>query len=240
VLKKISLFVLILLGILVVLVYPKVYVIRGTAGGVLYWNAKEALLFMSGGSEGARMSYPRYAFGPLLEALRFVRAADEQRCSEIVAIRVSDNDVQRYDTDLYRYTDGPNCDFTYRLFDGHFYAVEWPKLWRWSGASFERPTPEEYGTFATATFRPKSVFHPWEFDDIDGWSMRAFGQTPPRYELLLNGKPVTIVFSGETSPQRPLSVDLIRPGQAPQRIWSFDGRPHRVSRVEYERAFAQR
>ncbi len=238
-LKKTLIVLLALAGILLILTYSKIYVVRGSAGGVLYWNANEALLFMGGGNSGARMSYLRYAFDPLLSAVRVVRPPDDERCTHSVVIRVTDKDVQRYETDLYQYTGEPSCGFHYDLFGGHFYAADWPKLWKWSGTRFERPTPEEYGAFATATFRPKNVTHPWEFDNVDGWSMRALAQTPPRYELTLNGQPLTLVFSGETWPPKPLSLDFIRPGQAPQRIWTFDGLPHRVSRSEYERIFGQ-
>ena len=91
-----------LAGLLVILMYPKVYVIRGSAGGALYWNTNEALLFTAGGNSGARMNYVRYAADPFLLALRFVRPPDDERCSQIVVIRVTDKDVQRFETDLYR------------------------------------------------------------------------------------------------------------------------------------------
>jgi hypothetical protein len=224
---------IVLAGMFVLLLYPKVYVLRGSAGGGLYWNANEALLFMTGGTSGAHMSYPRYLLEPLLMSMGDVRPADNESCSQTLVIRVTDKDFQRYETDLYRYADEPYCGFNYVFFGGHFYAVSWPRLLKWSGTTFERPTPEEYGAYATALSGGKIVSqHPWEFDNVDGWSMRGFGQTPPKYDIVLNGQPVTVVFHGETWPPRPLSVDLIRPGQRQQTIWSFDGRPRRVSRAE--------
>jgi hypothetical protein len=53
--------VVVLAAIFPLLMYPKVHVLRGSAGGALYWNANEALLFMSAGITGARVSYLRYA-----------------------------------------------------------------------------------------------------------------------------------------------------------------------------------
>jgi hypothetical protein len=242
VLKKFLVVLLVLAGILLILSYPKIYVIRGSAGGGLYWNANEALLFMTGGSSGAHMSYLRYAFDPLLLALRDVRPPDDERCSQTLVIRVTDKDAQRYETDLYRYSVQPYCGYGDALFEGRIYVgyLAQDRLWKWSGSQFEPATPEEVRAFHSAKAAAKPDSHPWQFDDVDGWSMRDFGQTPPRYQLVLNGQPVTIVFSGETWPPKPLSVDLVRPGQAVQRIWTFDGRPHRVSKAEYERIFAQR
>jgi len=78
VLKKSLVVVVVLAGILLILTYAKIYVVRGSAGGVLYWNASEALLFMGGGNSGARMSYLRYAFDPLLSAVRVVRPRGPQ------------------------------------------------------------------------------------------------------------------------------------------------------------------
>jgi hypothetical protein len=50
------------------------------------------------------------------------------------------------------------------------------------------------------------------------------------------GKPLSFVMnSGSIS--REAYVDLIRPGQPPERIWHLDERPHRVSRAEYYRVF---
>ena len=243
--------IVILVGLSLFLSYPKVYLVRGSAGGVLYWNPNEALLFMTAASSGVHMSHFRYALLPLLEGVRVIGLPDDERCSQVIVIHVTDQDVQRYETDLYRDAGEPYCGFNYVLFGGRFFAVSWPKLWKWSGTSFERPTPDEYGAYAAALASGKTVSqYPWYFDNVDSWSMRQFGSVGPKYQfkgrpvtltqLSLNGQPVSFIFSGETFPQMPIAVDLVRSGQSPQTIWSFDGRPHRISKVEYERVFAKR
>lgn len=240
-LKKSLIAVGILTAITLALVYPMVYAVQGSGGGALFWDASEAFLFISENSYGARMNYLRYALEPLLVGMGVVHATGAESCSKTLVIRVADKKVQRYDTDLYRYAEESGCSFQFELFRGQIYAVSWPRLLKWSGTRFERTTPEEYGAYATALSGGKTVsLHPWEFDNVDGWSMRALGQTPPKYDLVLNGQPVTIVYSGETWPPKPLSVDLMRPGQAPERIWEFDGRAHRVSKAEYEHTFEKR
>jgi hypothetical protein len=214
------------------------------SGGVLYWNANEALLFVAESNEGARMSYARYMLEPLVVGLGHVLQPSNKRCTRFLVIRVTDKDTQHYDTDLYRFAEEPYCGFQTAIFEGRIYSgyLAQDKLWRWSGTEFDPATPEEVRAFdaAKVALTTASRPHPWEFDNVDGWSMRGFGQTPPKYQLVLNGQPVTLVFHGETWPPAPLSVDLIRPGQPPQTIWTFDGRPHRVSKSVYQHVFEQR
>jgi hypothetical protein len=238
--QKKSLIVLIVLaGIFFLLSNPKVYVIRGSAGGTLYWNADEVLLFTLGASSGAHMGYPRYALEPFLVAIGHARAPDDERCSQAVVIQITDKDVRRYDTDLYKYAEAPYCGMHFAVFDGRIYAGYLAKgrIWRWSGTRFEPATQEELRGFDPMKSAERAGSHPWEFDNVDGWSMRALGQTPPEYQFVVNGQPLTIIFHGETWPPGPVSVDLIRPGQPPQTIWSFDGRPHPVSLAEYGKIF---
>jgi hypothetical protein len=222
----------VLAGIIFVLTYPQVFVMRGSAGGTLYWNANEALLFVGGGISGAHMSYSRYALEPFLVSMGDVRPPDDNRCGQAIVIRITDKEIQGNNTDV-------GCVAAYDMFEGHIYAVYLPKLWQWVGTHFEPATVGEREFQAgRATSMPGS--HPWEFDNIDGWSMRILGQTPPQYQLVLNGQPLTIIFHGQTWPPAPVSIDLIRPEQPEQTIWSFDGRPHRISKAEYERVFAPR
>ncbi|HKV04443.1 MAG TPA: hypothetical protein VJO53_04965 [Candidatus Acidoferrales bacterium] len=239
-LRKSLIALVVLAGIVSLLVYPDVYVTRGSiSGGTLYWNAQQALVFIEASTSGARVSHIRYALDPFLAGVVGVRQPDDKRCSESVVVQVTDKGIQRFDTDLYRYAEDPYCGMNFAAFEGQIYAgyLAEDRLWRWSGTHFDPATAEEVRAFDAAKIGAKVDPHPWQFDNVDGWSMRAFGQTPPKYELVLNGQPLTILFSGETWPPKPLSVDLVRAGQPPQRIWEFDGRPHRVSKAEYEHTF---
>lgn len=147
--------------------------------------------------------------------------------------------IQRNGIHSEQYAQEAYCGFGFDLFEGDVYAVAGPRLWKWSDTHFESAAPRELGAFDTTRAARSNSQHPWSFDGVDGWSMRQFGQTPPKYELTLNGQPMTIVFHGATWPAVPLSVELIRSGQKPHAIWSLDERPHRVSRSEYERLFAK-
>jgi hypothetical protein len=226
---------------LVVLGSSRAYVVRDSlSAGKLYWNAKEALVIIAEASDGADMTYARYELEPFLLSLGHIRQPSNKRCTQVLVIRLTDKGDQRYDTDLYKYSQDPYCGFDFDLFEGDVYAVAGPSLWKWSDTHFEPAPPRELGVFDATRAAKSNSKHPWKFDDIEGWSMRQFGQTPPKYELALNGQPVTLVFHGATWPPTPISVELIRTGENPQTIWSLDERPRRVTRTEYEHAFAQR
>jgi hypothetical protein len=245
--KKYVIVLIVVAGIVFLLVYPQVYVIRGSGGGALYWNATEALLFMAGGRSGAHMSYLRYAMEPFLLSMGDVRSPDDGRCSHILVIRVTGKDVQYYDTGLYREAEQPECVSHYYLIAGQIYEGSLAKLWKWAGTHFEPTTPEETSGFDFGKYAESLNPHPWYFDDRDDWSMRQLGAVGPKYQfkgrpvtltqVTLGGQPLSFIFSGETFPQMPISVDLVRSGQSPQTIWNFDGRPHRVSKTEYRKIF---
>jgi hypothetical protein len=219
-------------GLLLLGFDPAVYVVRSSGGGVLYWNASEALLFMGGGNMGVRMSYLRYAAEPFIVGLGHVRRPDEKSCSRVIVIEVTDKNVEQHDTEV-------GCVFSYNVIGGHIYALSGPQLWVWSGNEFQPASVEEIRSFEASNSTRADSSHPWQFDDVQGWSMRELRQTPAQHRILLNGQFVTIVFHGTTWPPRPLSVDLIRPGQAAQTIWSFDEAPRRVSKGEYAHLFLQ-
>lgn len=225
----------------ILLAFPTVHVVRGDGGGTLYWNTDRALVFMTEVSEGARLSYLRYAVDPLFMALGRVHPRGNLSCSRTFIIQITAKDVQTFNTELPQ-NNQPDC-FGFQLFNQDFYAAYWPKLWKWAGdATFQRPTPEQYGAYATAflagTLPPgRSSKSPWQFDDVNGWSMRSFDYSGPRFDLRLAGQPITLIFHGRTYPERPLFLEVVRPGQAAQTIWTFDEQPHRVSKAEYEKIF---
>jgi len=224
--------VLIMVGIVSALAfYPRIYLVRGSAGGVLFWNETEALLFMGGGNAGARMPHLRYVLEPLFVSLGHVRQPSDERCLNVTVIRVIHEITESYDTDV-------NCVSAYRLFEGQIYAISAPRDWKWSGNRFQPATPDETRSLESPeNISDADLHHPREFDDIGGWSMRDLRQNPAQHKIVLNGQSVTITFHRPTWPPKPLSVDLTRPGESTQTLWNFDEEPHRVSKAEYARLF---
>ena len=228
---------LILASVLVVLLfYPKMYVVRDEAGGTLFWNSNEALLFVGVERSGARFAPLTYFGNIIRESLGGVRPPDIEACLQTVVIRMTDKDVERYETDIQRHLTDGDCFGHIAPFEGHIYAgyLAQGRIWKWSGDHFEPAAQEELRGFDPM----KAASRGFQFDDIEGWSMREYALGRVRYPLTLNGQPVTFVSSGRVPPAiyEP-SVDVIRSGQNPQRIWYLDERPHRVSKAEYDKIF---
>jgi len=237
--RRVTILVTVIAGVLALLAYTNVYLVRPSLNaGVLYWNSHEALILIESSTAGVRMSRLRYALEPLSSSLGQVRQPDRQRCTQMLVIRITDRNVDHYETDLYRHATVPYCGMATVPFRGQIYMGYLAKrrVWKWTGADFAEAPQEELEEFNPV----ESLSHGFQFEHVDGWSMRTFGQGTPKYPMTLNGQQLTLGFSGEGSPPRPLSLDLSRPGQQPETIWSMDGSPRRVNRVEYEEVFLLR
>jgi len=186
------------------------------------------------------MSYLRYALEPTLEALRAVRQPDDERCSQVLVIEITDREV-RFDTGLERYAQVPYCGYEFALFRGNIYGgyLAQDRLWKWSNTGMESAAPDEVRAFHAAHIVSNAPVNPWKFDDVDGWSMRSLNVAPTTHELRLNGQPVTIHVNQDPFGS-PHAIELMRPGHPSQTIWTFEDRPHRVSKVEYEKVLAPR
>jgi hypothetical protein len=57
------------------------------------------------------------------------------------------------------------------------------------------------------------------------------------YPLTLNHQQVTYISTGRRDSYSPLTVDIKFQTSPPQRIWSFEGGPHPISKAEYESIF---
>jgi hypothetical protein len=244
VLKKLILFCA-LAGFLFLVLSPTVYLIRGSGGAMLFWNSNEALLFTIGANDGARMSVLRYSIDPLIETFGGARRPDDAACSESVVVKITDQGVTRYDTELFEHYD-EGISMRPTVYNGQIffgYLVQ-DNIWRWSGERFEHATPEELKEIHAERY---SAIHSnaaqnvdsIAFDNIDGWSMRVLGNGAPKQDFVINGRNFTIRFSDPISQREPLTVNLVNPDQSVRTIWTFEERSHRVGRMEYEHTFAK-
>jgi hypothetical protein len=84
-----------------------------------------------------------------------------------------------------------------------------------------------------------------DFDnDANGWSRRGFGPGPGDAKFAIEagnifGISVT-TLAPKVNSNGAVSIDLLRAGKAPERIWEFYARRGRVSRTEYWHAFEDR
>lgn len=211
------------------------YYIRTQAGGDLFWNADEAYVFLDIGARGYRFSYLQEFYWRVREAFGDVRLRDREHHS-VVVLRVTPETVQRYVVDDMH----PG---SFDFFDGSIYAGDLDKeggLLKWTGTHFEQPSPEEQRKLKGGA----ALANPPSFRNVNGWSkQQGLGLKEFDYQaefpIELGGKPITLVAKSVNVASE-LSIDLLRPGRPPERIWYLDQRPRRVSKAEYERQFARR
>ena len=219
--------------------FLKVYYLRNDGGGEVFWNANEAYVFESVVQRGYPMSYWGYLGEMIRELFPFGASSPKDNHYFVVVLRVTPESVQRYTTDNYWL--GSIEPFEGALYGGNL--LPGGILMKWSGTHFERPDGDELKRI----YANISKFPPGpSYDNVAGWSKRTVAgdvnagtantEKDARVTIELNGTACTFVMnSGFFSHEA--YIDLLRPVQAPQRIWYLDGQPHRVSRSEYQTAF---
>jgi hypothetical protein len=229
-LKRLWIPVAVIVPIVLFLALSKVYVVRSGASGTLYWNEDKALLFVQVGTSGVRLSSARYALEPFLVSLGDVRPPDDHRCVETFVLQITDKGFQRYETTGY-------CYDYYVLSKNQIYTglLGVRQLYRWDGTRFEPATQEELRGFDPLAIAARGL----QFDNVEGWSMREQGLALGHvtYPLTLNHQQVTYISTGRRDSYSPLTVDIKFQTSPPQRIWSFEGGPHPISKAEYESIF---
>lgn len=198
------------------------YFISDGVGPVLFWNVDKAYLFIEGGRLGYRVSYLRYLPVLVMESLlRYVPEPDEKN-DYVVVVEITPETLHRFvfeNTGFSLIGDGPMGQFIYGGSNGG------PV--KWTGTKFEPTTPEELQKLRRINF-------PFNYDNLNGWSARHLpdGKTV----IGIGGKQVTLVRSGLW--YKETTIDLLRPGQDPERIWHAE-ETHRVSKEEYYKTFGK-
>jgi len=228
--RKAVIICLILAGVLVISAYAKISLVRVNAGGTLFWHADEAYLFLDNVNEGVQMSCLSYLFEILKAMLGGSTARTNVSCS-VQALRISRESVRSYTTD-------DVCLGSYRFVAGEIYSrASDGSLWKWSGTGFVRASGDEARAYNALA--PGGISG---FDNVDGWSEHSgiAGGTRDGYEVPfeLQGEKMRLVTQQSSLPlEGEVTVDLVTPGQPPQKIWSLDQGTHLVSKAHYERIF---
>jgi hypothetical protein len=227
----------------------KIHFVQSSTGGSLIWNANEAYVFIPVAQRGYRMSCIGYIVEFIREIVPFGASPADDKHSYSEVLRITPDAVQRYVFD--------NMNIESPVVVGQtIYVADIRNngsggVMKWSETLFERASPEDQKEYRTALASGKIPAGP-KYDNVDGWSKRGaagevtsetpttgFTENDAKVSVTLDGKPLTFVMnSGYISHQA--YIDLSRPGQPTERIWSLDGRTHRVSGAEYERIFGNR
>jgi hypothetical protein len=203
------------------------YVREPDTGGELLWSSDEAFLFIGTARQGWHGNYLQLVWRDIREILRLVNEPKISRPS-VHVFRISEKGLEHHhlmNTQIGAYT----------VFEGSIYELTGR---RWTGTQFEASNPERQRSIAKALSQEWSTSGEWSNDD--GWSKRCCvtrrSDGEQRFPILLRGQELQVVVSADGGS---LSVDLQRPGQALQRIWSVDREPRRVTRAEYEAFLSQ-
>jgi hypothetical protein len=159
-----------------------------------------------------------------------IRLPDESH-SSITVLEVTPSAVKRYVAE-----DIPPLIF-YTPLDGTIYANREGVLWKWAGARFEQATADEQRK-VDGTNRLSAQ----AFTDVHGWSsLPRVTSGPPEVtvQMELSGQTLMLLVKRGYN-ESDISIDLVRPDHAPERIWSLDELPQRVSKTDYEHSFEQR
>jgi hypothetical protein len=227
--RKIVVLVVFAIAILVLASF-KMYYIRDDGGVDIVWNKSEGYLFLSVVRRGYHFRYMEYPMVAMLQYFGSIRLPDDHR-SSITVLRVTSSEVQRYVSE-----DIPPLSF-YTPFDQTIYANREGVLWKWAGSRFEQATADEQGKFG-GTNRLSAQ----GFTDVRGWSsLPRVTSGPPEVEVAMEvgGQPLTLLVKRGYN-ESDISIDRLRPGYAPERIWALDERPRMVSEMDYEHFFEKR
>lgn len=227
--KRIILALVVVAGLLTLARFEYIYIIWDVAGAQLVCNADQAVIFVHEGSRGYQHSYLSFPLDAVKQMFYSVSPPDRQRF-EYVLFVVTPTKVQRFEIADSSLTDiDPVGD--------NLYAGSETGIQKWTGSRFIRATAEEKQAYLNAMH---SDSHGPDYDNYHGWSARSsiLGGGLHQYVIALNGNTLTLEVNGHFNSD--LSIEVIRRGQAPEKIWHLNESPRFVSRVEYEQVFGKR
>jgi hypothetical protein len=233
--KKALIVIIVASAVVVALASLKIYSIHDAAGGTLFWNKEEAILFLDVVNRGHRSTYLRLLVEIPEEILGGVLSTDDQRSSAIV-LRFTPDAVQRYTKEDIHLGD-------YQFVQGNIYSRDDDGvLWKWAGMHFEQANSQEQRSLEEQqrNFRlPEHLSGP-EFDAVNGWSARyaLLNRTPEaRFPMKVGNQTLTLAVRKTPND---FSIDFVGPSGASETVWSLGRRARKVSRSESEHTFQKR
>lgn len=217
------------------------YYVRQANEGELFWNSDGAYLFFNSEEEGYRFTYAGLALEFAREAFPFGSSSPQASRHSLTVLHVGRDSVQRYFfPDFAASTIEPVA--------GNLYAsnlLSRSSVMKWAGTHFEAATPNELQRFyASVNSLPSGP----SWDNVAGWSKRtvagditpesagAITEADTTVTAEIQGAPLKFVMNSGYLTQLAY-VDLLRAGEAPERIWHVDERPRRISTSAYKNEF---
>jgi hypothetical protein len=215
----------------------QLYFVSDHAGATLFQRGDEAYLFLGAGHTGSH--FPALAY-PLVIAKAYLRVPVEASdvFGQFLVIRVTPSGVQRWVEDVRK--DKPNGVALLTPFEDGFYArCPGTVLCKWTGNSFDPVSAEEEKRIGIGNLYIGS------FDNkvVNGWTAHVLRFAPgDHFEVQLAKDFVIAVrnYSERDWAHPSVTVDVLRPGKAPENLYRVDGRPRLVSKSEYKQVFGKR
>jgi hypothetical protein len=169
------------------------------------------------------------------ELLGGVYMAEDSRVSTTV-IRVTPSAVQQYVIDFGK--EPGDAPMFLTPFDDGIYAIcPGVVLCKWEGNTFRPATDDEQRQHdgIDRLFRGDN-----NNQTVNGWSVRALRDSPGDQFSVELGPKMRIVATNTATSDRQfikMFVEVLRSGQAGEKLYSTDASPRRVSKSEYEHLF---
>ena len=213
--------------------FCNVYYIRNDPGVRIVSKDGQAYLFLGEGHTGYHFSYLAY---PLVVAEEFFYAPPlpKDQISALTEVKITSSGAEQEKILLPAHS--PSTMF-FTPFDDGFYAMCGMELCKLTSGGFRPATPAEEREIGGTEHLYRGN---GRGETVNGWSMRDLSRSPGE-QFSVNLGPVGIVEASSVSKAvgdyPKMSVNLVRPGQAPVVLYRVDGHPHRVSKGEYRHYF---
>jgi hypothetical protein len=173
------------------------------------------------------LEYPREFFGG-------VASPDDESIRTII-LDLSSQQVHEFSQDNFDFSPLVVND---NIFGGIMKNGEF-ELWKWTGVGFfeatdeERRALEQQQSSENLSGRPKGT----DYYKVRGWSEKSIFNANLRTEKLMADVSTTAFTIVSKKLETLYTIDVLRQGRSPERIWTLQGHPHIVSRVKYRRVF---
>lgn len=217
--------------------FLKIYILADSSGATVYWKGDEAYLFLGVGHDGYRLSYLEYPFVVIGEHF-YVVPSPLNRCASSLVIHITPAAVERHSMGCEEVWSGP---LNMTPFDDGFYAMcPGVILCKMTVNGGFRPATEEEQRRIGSPDRLVHFLQDTINGMVNGWHVRSSRRSPGDHFEAEIGKNLVISVRNHATDVRAypsVSVELLRPGQAPEGLYNVNGTPRRVSKSEYDRAF---
>jgi hypothetical protein len=221
-----------LVGVLVVVTLViQLHFVSDHAGATVFQKGNEAYLFVGGGHTGWHC--PALAY-PVILALGYFGAVTEpsDKVSLSLVIRVSPQGVQRW------MNQGVDVGALTPFQDGFYARCPGTMLCKWTESGFVRASPEEEKRIEIDNLHRGSLDNKL----INGWSTHALKVAPgDHFEVELGDNlAISVKNHSEIFGFPEVTIDLLRPGKAPENIYRADAKARLVSKTEYQQLLGKR